>query len=62
MGSPWETAIQQAMQRHSGSHRAVPKSAQSKPLVNERPASAAPPDAPKPKDAIPSGKPKTPAA
>ena len=28
MGSPWELAIPQAMQRHGGSNRSVPKTAQ----------------------------------
>ena len=33
MSSPWEPAISQAMQRHGGSNRSIPKTAQSKPAV-----------------------------
>jgi len=34
MSSPWEPAISQAMQRHGGSNRSIPKTAQSKPSVS----------------------------
>jgi hypothetical protein len=34
MSSPWEPGISQAMQRHGGSNRSLPKI---KPTVNERP-------------------------
>lgn len=37
MSSPWDPAIPQAMQRHGGSNRSVPK--QAKPLENEAPLS-----------------------
>jgi hypothetical protein len=45
MGSPWDFAISQTMQRHGGSNRLVPKAAQPKPTslkpVLERPADGA---------------------
>ena len=62
MSSPWDPAITQAMQRHGGSNRSIPKTAQSRPLEDERPASATPADDSKPEDPVASGKPKTPAA
>ena len=34
MSSPWEPGISQAMQRHGGSNRSLPKI---KPALNERP-------------------------
>jgi hypothetical protein len=34
MSSPWEPAISQAMQRHGGSNRSIPKKAQSRPSVS----------------------------
>jgi hypothetical protein len=34
MSSPWEPGISQAMQRHGGSNRSIPKT---KPSLNERP-------------------------
>jgi hypothetical protein len=37
MGSPWEFAIAQAMQRHGGSNRSVPKAAHTKPVVEPSP-------------------------
>jgi hypothetical protein len=47
MGSPWEFAITQTMQRHGGSNRLLPKKAQPKatPLepVPDRPADGANP-------------------
>jgi|KBSMisStaDraftv2_1062788.scaffolds.fasta_scaffold501866_2 hypothetical protein len=36
MSSPWDPAISQAMQRHGGSNRSVPKQA-AKPRENEAP-------------------------
>jgi hypothetical protein len=33
MGSPWDFAIPQAMQRHGGSNRSAPKAAQPGPAV-----------------------------
>jgi hypothetical protein len=35
MSSPWEPAIPQAMQRHGGSNRSIPKTAQPKPAPSE---------------------------
>jgi hypothetical protein len=35
MGSPWEFAIPQTMQRHGGSNRSLPKAAQRKPAVEQ---------------------------
>jgi hypothetical protein len=37
MSSPWEPAIAQAMQRHGGSNRSVPRTAQPKPSLKEAP-------------------------
>ena len=37
MSSPWEPAIPQAMQRHGGSTRSIPKAVQPKPEVREPP-------------------------
>ena len=34
MSSPWEPGISQAMQRHGGSNRSIPKT---KPSLNDRP-------------------------
>jgi len=33
MGSPWEFAIPQTMQRHGGSNRSAPKAAQPKAVI-----------------------------
>ena len=61
MGSPWETAIQQAMQRHGGSHRSIPKSVQSKLSVKKPHDGVAPAKAPQPEVPVSSEKPKSPA-
>ena len=37
MSSPWDPAISQAMQRHGGSNRSIPKTMQPKPSPNEAP-------------------------
>ena len=37
MSSPWDPAISQAMQRHGGSNRSIPKTVQPKPSPNGAP-------------------------
>jgi hypothetical protein len=67
MSSPWDPAITQAMQRHGGSNRSIPRT-QPKPMPKESSDSIA---APQGQDQVhgqaqdqfdPSGKPKAPAA
>ena len=41
MSSPWEPGISQAMQRHGGSNRSIPKT---KPFLNGRPDELAVPE------------------
>ncbi len=41
MSSPWEPAISQAMQRHGGSNRSVPKTANTKLIPKEKPSGTA---------------------
>ena len=60
MSSPWEPAITQAMQRHGGSNRSVPKTAQSKVSSKESPDDADVPEPQPGKDTDPSVKPKRP--
>ena len=35
MSSPWDPAISQAMQRHGGSNRSIPKTVPAKPALSE---------------------------
>jgi hypothetical protein len=51
MSSPWEPAIAQAMQRHGGSNRSIPRTAQNKPSLNEAPNVPTVPETPTP-DAV----------
>ncbi|MEA2982324.1 MAG: hypothetical protein QOF91_2081 [Alphaproteobacteria bacterium] len=44
MSSPWEPAIPQAMQRHGGSNRSIPKTVQPKPAEPPVPAVVETPD------------------
>ena len=61
MSSPWDAAIAQAMQRHGGSNRSIPKAAPPKPALEEQPNAPADPEAPGQarNDADSSGKPES---
>ncbi len=59
MSSPWDPAIAQAMQRHGGSNRSVPKTAPLKPMP-EPPKGSDLPEPPTQADRDSSSKPETP--
>jgi hypothetical protein len=54
MSSPWDPAIAQAMQRHGGSNRSIPRTVQAKLLLNEAPRDPAVPATPTPEVVAPS--------